>query len=665
VALSSQATAQTHPAPDVLPGEQKIATILCCTLVNLPALSERLGLDALHSRMRQLYELARREVHRYGGAIQHVAGDRIMAVFGAPVAQEDHAQRAVLAALGLHQQLEARQGARGATPGEVLTVRMGLHTGLVAVGGMGDAQEAATAVIGDTATRAASLQEDVESGTMLCSDTTARLVQGVVYTEEVRLVQETGQPTPTIAYKILGRVSRRSPGAQHGARILSRFVGRERELVALHALLEQMEDNRGQVVGIVGEPGIGKSRLLDEFRRSVTGRRLTYLQGRCFSYAYATPYLPVLDLVRHNCGITDVDSPEAVTAKVHRNLQEVGMEPEEWAPYLLQLLGAPAGTDRLARLSPQAIKARTFATLVQMCLNGSQYRPLVMEVENLHWIDPTSEEWLAALVERLAGVPILLLLTARPGYRLPWLDKSYATQLALPRLTSRDSLRVVKSILRTEQIPDTLAQQILAKADGNPFFLEELAQTVVEQGDSRLPLAVPDTIQAVLTARIDRLPLEEKRVLQAASIIGRDVALPLLHAIAALPEEAVYRSLRHLQAAEFLYETHSFYEPAYTFRHALTQEVAYQSLLHSTRQQYHQRIAQMLVERFPEIAEAQPELVAHHYTEAGLSEQAIHYWQQAGQRAVQRSAHVEAISHLTKGLELIETLSDTSLSARH
>jgi class 3 adenylate cyclase/tetratricopeptide (TPR) repeat protein len=647
------------PSPDALAGERKMVTILGCTLVPGPALHERLGLDALHSLMRVLYALARSEVHRYGGTLQPVAGDRFMALFGVPMAQEDHARRAVLAALGLLQQVSVHRATCGSPPGDALAVRMGLHTGLVAVGGIGEEAEGAAAVVGDTATLAAALQEHAAPGTILVSDTTARLVRGVVDVEAMGSVPVGGQPTPVMAYQVLGIRPQRVPVAPHEERTLSRFVGRDRELATLCALLAQVEDGQGHVVGMVGDPGIGKSRLLDEFRRSLTGRRLSYLRGRCLSYSSATPYFLVLDLLRHNCGMTDADSPEAITAKVQRALQEVGMAPDEWAPYLIRLLGLEAGTDQLAMLSPQAIKARTFETLVHMSVNGSRQRPLVLEVEDLHWIDATSEEWLAALVERLAGVPILVLVSYRPGYRPRWVDKSYATQLTLQRLTPRDSRQVLQAVLPPEQVPEALTQEILAKADGNPFFLEELARTVVEQGDRRLPLAVPDTIHAVLAARIDRLPPAEKRLLQAAAVIGQDVTVPLLQSLVELPEEELRRGLRYLQAAEFFYETRLVPEPTCTFKHVLTQEVAYHSLLQHTREQYHQQLAQVVEERLPEIAASQPEWLAHHYTAAGLPAQAILYWQRAGQSAVERSANMEAISHLTRGLELLKTLPET------
>jgi predicted ATPase len=407
----------------------------------------------------------------------------------------------------------------------------------------------AAAVIGDIELVARTLQETAEPDSILCSATTARQVQGTAYLEAVGPVQIAGQSSPIMTHKVLGVGQRRSPVVQRGERALSRFVGRAREIATLRALLAQVEGGRGQVVRLVGEAGIGKSRLMYEFRRSLAGRPWTYLEGRCLSYGGSTPYLPVLDLLRHHCGITDADGPEAIRANVRQSLQE--------------------------------------------------------------------------------------------------------------RLTSDDSLQVVQGVLRTKPIPQALGRMILAKADGNPFFLEELARTVMESQEPRVAPVVPDTVQAVLAARIDRLPAEEKRLLQTAAVIGKDVAFPLLQAIAGLPEEALRQHLVYLQDAEFVYETARFPTLAYTFKHVLTQEVAYESLLQSTRQQIHQRIAVELVQRFPETVESQPELLAHHYTEAGLGEQAIGYWQRAGQHANERSAHAEAIVHLTKGLAVLHSLPDS------
>src|SRR5215831_8790731 len=294
--------------------------------------------------------------------------------------------------------------------------------------------------------------------------------------------------------------------------------------------------------------------------------------------------------------------------------------------------------------------------LTQLCLHGSRPQPLILEIEDLHWIDASSEECLTALVERMAGAALLVLVTYRPGYRPPWVAKSYATQVSLQPLTQQDSLRVVQAVLPAAVQTAPLVPQLLTKADGNPFFLEELARTVAEQGADTPAHTVPDTVQAVLLARIDRLPATAKGLLQTAAVIGKDVALPLLQAVTEVPAEIMHDALRSLQAAEFLYETYALTAPVYTFKHILTQEVTYQSLVRRERQRYHAHIAQVLEAQFPEVAELQPELLAYHYTEADRGAQAIPYWHRAGQRAVERSANHEAVSHFTKGLELLKSL---------
>ena len=512
-----------------------------------------------------------------------------------------------------------------------------MHTGLVVVGGIADAQEMAAAVIGDIELVAYALQETAEPDSIVCSATTARQVQGTAYLEAVGPVQIAGQSSPIMTHKVLGVGQRRSPVVQRGERALSRFVGRAGEIATLRALLAQVEGGRGQVVGLVGKPGIGKSRLVYEFRRSLAGRPLTYLEGRCLSYGGSTPYLPVLDLLRHHCGIIDADGPEAIQANVRQSLQEEQMVPDEWEPYLLHLLGVPEAMDRLATLSPQAIKARTFTTLTQMYLNGARRRALIIEVEDLHWIDPTSEEYLASLVDQLSGAPILLQTTYRPGYRPPWMSKSYMTQIALQRLTSDDSLQVVQGVLRTKPIPQALGRMILAKADGNPFFLEELARTVMESQEPRVAPVVPDTVQAVLAARIDRLPAEARPAPDS---------LPYSRPLPGCPRRLCAniwsisrtRNLSMRQPASPRSPIpSSMSSPKWPMNHYFKAPGS-----------DHRRIAVELVQRFPETAESQPELLAHHYTEAGLGEQAIGYWQRAGQHANERSAHAEAIVHLTR-----------------
>jgi DNA-binding NtrC family response regulator/predicted ATPase len=595
-------------------------------------------------------------VEGFGGIVLQRAPSLYLVAFGLPQTLEQLPQRALQAALAVRR-LVADAGAAAGEP--YPRVRQAIHWGQLLVDVQARAPTTRLLAVGETLALPVRLLGEAAPGEILVSAQVQGLVEGRYALQACDGPVEAEPSERLGAYRVVSPNPPGSPLIRQGGRPLSRFVGRDREMIILSALLAQVEDSQGHVVGIVGEPGIGKSRLIDEFRRSLEGRRLTYLRGRCASYGHATPYLPVLDLLRHHCGITDADDPEAVDAKLRSRLQAVGVPPDEWAPYLIRLLGGATEPEWMAVLSPQTIRARTIEALVQMSINASRRCPLILEVEDLHWIDATSEEWLAALVERLAGVPLLVLVTYRPGYRPPWLDKSYATQLALPRLTPRDSRGVVQTILPIDRIPESLAQEILAKGDGNPFFLEELARAVVEQGDSRLPQTVPDTIHAVVAARIDRLPPAQRRLLQAAAVIGKDVALPLLQLLVSLPDEDLLPACRHLQAAEFCYETHPMPAAVFTFKHVLTREVAYQSLPQNTREQLHQQVAQVVEARFPEVAAAQPEWVAHHYTAAHLPAAALPYWRRAGQHAIERSAYVEAISHLSRGLEVLRMLPDT------
>jgi predicted ATPase len=398
--------------------------------------------------------------------------------------------------------------------------------------------------------------------------------------------------------------------------------------------------------------------LLYEFRQRLQDKRVTYLEGHCLSYGSSIPYHPLIDVLRHNCGISETESPETLLEKVRFALQEVGMDAEASAPYLLQLLGVQHGTERLAPLTPEAIRTRTFDTLKQMSLKGSQQRPLVFEIEDLHWIDHTSQDYLASFIESLPGAAVLLLTTYRPGYRPSWLEKSYATQVSLHTLPQQHAVTVVRSTRQQKPLPHHLEQVIIDKAQGNPFFLEELTRAVIEQGDLQKEVVVPDTIQGVLSARIDRLPEAHKRLLQIASVLGREFAPRLLQALweEPTPLEALLMDLKRL---EFLYERARGEEPVYVFKHALTQDVTYDSLLTTRRQVLHAAAGHALERLYPDWLVERSEELAHHYTEAGLTEQAVHYWHQASQNAIQRSAHVEAISHLRTGLALLQTLPET------
>jgi class 3 adenylate cyclase/tetratricopeptide (TPR) repeat protein len=597
---ASTVSAPAAPAqPDRTPlssleGERKPITVLCCALANATGLAEALGPDAMHGLMQGFLTLARREVQRYEGTMVQYRGDGFMALFGAPLAHEDHARRGVLTAIGLQRRLCEHGATLEHTSGEALAVCIGLHTGLVVVGGLGDDGGKLFTAVGPTMQIAIQLQQLAAPGTILLSEALRRLLAGYVNVEPFRSPPTTDQTASPPAYTLIGLAPRRSPVAEGAERALRRFVGRQRELVALHALLTQAEGGQGQVVGVVGEAGLGKSRLLEEFRLRLQGQAVTYLEGRCLAYGQQMPYLPVLEFLRQQCGIAEAGAPATISMKVRSTLQEVGMDPEAGAPWLLQLLGVPLETEPSTMPSPETIRLRTFATLQQLSLHASRQRPLILVVEDLHWIDATSEAWLVSLVDRMANAPILLLTTYRPGYRPCWMDKSYATQIALPRLTPQESQYVVQAVLHTAPLADAVLQEILEKGAGNPFFLEELARAAVESGAHGPTLVVPDTVQAVLAARVDRLTPEAKQLLQTAAVIGIDVPGAPLQAIMGWPEETVRQGLSHLQAAEFLYETRLGPEVDYRFKQALTHEVAYGSLLQERRRRLHVRTVEAL-----------------------------------------------------------------------
>src|SRR5262249_18177462 len=480
-----------------LEGERKQVTVLFCDLANSTPIAERIGPEAMHTLLNRFFEVALNEVHRYEATINQFLGDGFMSLFGAPISHEDHARRAVLAALALQRSLQ--EAHLGEPYGVECAFRMGLNSGLVVVGSIGDNLRMDYSAIGDTTNLAARLQQIAEPGTILVSESTSRLVQGAVRLEALPPVEVKGKTEPVPIFQVLGTLPRRSPIVSHGERALSQFVGRERELATLKEIFAQVETGHGQVVGIVAEAGGGKSRLLYEFRQRLQAKRVTYLEGRCLSYGSMMPYHPLIDVLRHNCGISETDSPEAIIEKVYRALHEVGLDAEESAPYLLQLLGVKDRIASLTSLTPEAIRARTFETLNQMRLKSVQQRPLIVEIEDLHWIDHTSQDYLASFVESLPGAAVLLLTTYRPDYRPAWLEKSYARQLSLRSLTLQDSATVVHSTSHDTTLPAHLEHMISAKAENNPFFLEELTRAVIEHDDPAASLDVPDTIQKVLS----------------------------------------------------------------------------------------------------------------------------------------------------------------------
>ena len=645
---------QAGSETESLPGEMKQVTVLFCDIVNSTPLAERLGPEAMRDLVNRFLEASLAEVSRYGGTAPQFTGDGFMALFGAPLTYEDHVRRALLAALAIR-----RAVGEGAAGSEAinLTVRIGVHSGPVVFGPVAGNLAMDYTVIGDTANVAARLQQAAPPGTVVISEATRLSAQGYARVDPIGPLSLKGKTEPILAYSLLG-ISHRRTGLRESIPLrTAAFVDRHSEAGILDGFLKQVEDGRGQAVGLVGDPGIGKSRLLAEFRSRVGDERVTWVEGRCLSYGTQIPYMLALDTLRSNCGIAETDPPDAVVEKVRLALRAVGMDPDEGGPVLLHLLEIKE-TDASPTLSnPEAVKNKAFATLRQLCLKASRIRPLILVLEDLHWVDKISEDFLGFLAENIRHARILLLGTYRPGYRPPWIEKSYASQIPMQPLSNDDSRQMVRSVLRAERLIELVTQEIVAKADGNPLFLEQLALHAGEATDLRSHLMVPDTIHDVVMARIDRLPEQAKRLLQIAAVIGREFPLRLLRAV--WPGSgSVDHLLRELARLEFVYERIEAEGSVYIFRHALTQETAYGSLLERHRRTYHGAVGQALEELHRGRAEEAAELLALHFGRSDEAEKAVDYGILAAEKSQRRWANSEALAYFDDALRRLDLLPD-------
>ena len=599
-------------------------------------------LDAGFSPSRALEALLEK-IQTFGGRIEEMSPTGIVATFGLePI--EDAPQRAALAAAAVH--MAAERASEGEAVG--IKVRSGIAVRRVLVGvSRGGAQidldgkrEAWTVL--DT------LLGMSEPGAILVEEAAAAFLARHFDLVPAGHTVASGPVQRLVATERVGAGLGRRPPT---------FVGRTRELGLLWSRLEDALRGHGQVVGLLGEAGIGKSRLLHEFRERLLGepeRRVTYLEGRCHSYASAIPYVPVMDVLRANFRVADRDSLDIIAAKVRAGIQEVGIEPAGAIPYIFRLFGIREGTEGLAALTTSAVKARTFEVLRQLILQGARRRPILFVVEDLHWIDSTSEECFTTLMDSAAGVPAMCIVTYRPGYRAPWMDRSYVTQVALPPLSRDESLSVIRSARRAETVSDQVAEVILEKAEGNPFFLEELSRVVGDGGvETSVGSRVPDTIQEVLLARIDRLAEEPRRLLQTAAVVGQEVPLSLLGAVW---DGELDPHLRELMRLEFLHVKTSGGESLCAFTHSLTREVAYESLPLARRRALHSAIARGLeASHADRLAEVYDRL-AHHYGRTDEAAKAVLYLERLAKKAVGAHAHAEAVRILEEARAHVDRL---------
>ena len=654
-----------------LEGERKQVTVLFADLKGSMELladrdpeEARKILDAVLGRMIE-------SVHRYEGTVNQVMGDGIMALFGAPLALEDHAVRACYAALAMQpairQYSDELRHSQGLPP---IQIRIGINSGEVVVGAIGSDLRMEYTAVGQTTHLAARMEQLAAPGTTFFTAATLKFVEGFVAIKPHGRIPVKGMSNPVETYELTGLGMARSRLQAAAARGFTKFVGRAAEFAHMLQALERARAGHGEVIALVGEPGVGKSRLVWEFTQSHRTQDWLILESGSVSYGKASVYRPVIDLLKSYFQIGERDDPRRIREKLTGKLLTLDRQFEPLLSPLLFLLDLPIEDPEWEQFDPPQRRQRILQSCKRLLLRESKVQPLLLVFEDLHWIDNETQAFLDSLVESLPTAHIYLLVNYRPEYKHKWGAKTYYTQLRIDPLAGESADALLQSLLGEDSTLLPLKRMLVERTEGNPLFLEESVRTLVEtaalQGDRgayRLAttasnIQMPATVQAILAARIDRLDAEDKRLLQTSAVIGKDVSHPLLQAIAGLSEERLRQGLENLQAAEFLYEASLFPDLEYTFKHALTHEVTYTSLLHQQRRALHAKIVEEIERRYPGRLEEHVERLGHHALRAELWERAAGFLRQAGEKAAFKSANREAVASFEQALIALAPLTD-------
>ena len=655
-----------------LEGERRTVTALFADAIGFTPISERLDEEEVYDLMQGCLGRMMDAVHRYEGTITQFRGDGVMALFGAPIAHEDAARRAVAAALEMQKSLDEYATEVKQRHSIECRFRVGLNTGPVVVGKISDNLDMDYTALGDTVNLASRMEELAEPGTVYLSEDTYRAVQDYFECEPLGALTVKGKAEPVVAYRVVRETAVRTRFEAAAERGLTPFVGRDQEQTVLRGYLEQAKRGQGQVVFVSGEAGIGKSRLLLEFRRSTLDEGVTWLEGHCSSYGKNIPYLPVIDILKREFDVQEGDDGAAIIGKVDEGAAEWDETARATVSYLKYLLNVDPGDAAVTAMDPLERRAGIFDGLRALLLQESQRRPLVMVVEDLHWIDEKSEEALAALVDVVASAPVLLVLTYRPGYAHSLGDRSYYSRLALGHLPPEESAVMAERVLQVATLPEQLREVITGKAEGNPFYIEEVTKSLVESGVLRKSngsytlegpadeVRVPDTIQEVILSRIDRLERRAKEAIQLASVIGREFTVRLLDRISDV-EAKLDDLLGELKSLELIYEKTYFPELSYMFKHALTHDVAYSTLLLERRKALHSIVAAAIEELYTDRLTEHYEALAHHYYEGQEWERALDYLVKAGDKVAAAYANQDALDYYARALEVCDRLGDSAL----
>src|SRR5215813_8302351 len=653
-----------------LEGERKQVTVLFADLKGSMELLADRDPEEARKLLDPVLEHMIEAVHRYEGTVNQVMGDGIMALFGAPLAHEDHAVRACYASLRMQESVKRYADGVRRTEGIPIQIRVGLNSGEVVVRSIGSDLKMDYTAVGQTTHLAARMEQMATPGSVLITPVTLRLAEGYVQVKSLGPVNIKGLLEPLQVYELTGVGATRSRLQAAAARGFTRFVGRDAETEQLRKALGLAGAGHGQVVGVVGEPGVGKSRLFHEFTHSHRTEGWLIVESGSVSYGKATPYFPLIELLKAYFKIHDRDNQREIREKVTGKLLTLDESLKPTLPAFLALLDLPIEDPEWQPLDPLQKRQRILDACKRLLFRESQAQPLLVVFEDLHWLDSETQSVLDNLVESLPTARLLLLVNYRPEYQHNWASKTFYSQLRLDPLPTESGEELLQSLLGTDPSLHAVKQLLITRTEGNPFFLEESVRTLVEtrvlEGERdgyRLTtpiesIQVPATVQAVLAARIDRLSPEEKRLLQSASVIGEDVPFSLLYAITDLAEENLRSALVHLQAAEFLYEAKLFPDLEYTFKHGLTCQVAYGSLVQDRRRSMHAAVVEGIERLYAGRLTEQVERLAYHALRGEVWNKALSYSRQAGTKADARSAFREAISYFEQALTLLEHLPD-------
>ena len=648
-------------------GERRQATVMFSDLSGYTRMTERLDPEEVNAIMDRVFGNIAQIITRFEGQTESFIGDAVMALFGVPKTHEDDPVRAIMAAREIHKVVSSLTPHFEDKVGGSLRMHTGINTGLVVTGGA-NPRKGLLGCTGDAINVASRLQGLATPGEILVGDSTYQRAKGYFIFEELGPIRVKGKQDPIAAYRVLApsnRGNRFEISAENG---LTPLVGRDKELELLMDGFKRATGGTGQAFSIVGEAGVGKSRLLHEFQKSVYGEGVTVWEGRALSYSKYTGYKPIIEILKSAFGVVESDGDDEIGRKIRRGLKTLKVDEASKLPYILALLTLRTNGLHEMTMSTMARKDLFLEAVRDVVLKGSEIKPIVIIIEDLQWIDHSSEEIINSLFDAISAAKVLILLTYRPDYVNQWGSRSDHKQVRLNRLSNRESLAMVTPVLGAEHIDRKLADLIIEKAGGIPFFIEEFVKSLEElkiigKTKNRYHLikdirvvTIPSTIHDVIMARIDTLPRGAKKVLQIGSVIEWEFSHQLIQLLADLPEKELASHLSALAGSGFLYERGSYPNSTYYFKHALIMDVAVQSLLKPIRRQYHRKIAEVMEKNFPEIAGPHPEILGHHFSEAGLLEKAIPYCRRAGEIAIRRSANLEAIEHLSQALKMLEAL---------